>query len=132
MKAIKGHDRPEEEEGQVEVVLQQVGQGIAVPRVGTVLQREAGTTQDREASTAQEQHLLEIKSACYKPALEGREQASGSPGAPLLGDSPAFPQGCLMPLFPRPTHIGHGRQHIQSVGVRGGLAPAVYKTPYGV
>lgn len=42
MEAVKGHDGPEEKEGQVEIVLEQVSKGVAAVRVGTALQREAG------------------------------------------------------------------------------------------
>lgn len=41
MEAVKGHDGPEEEEGQVEVVLEQISKGVAAVGVGAALQREA-------------------------------------------------------------------------------------------
>lgn len=86
VEAIEGHDGPKEEERQVEVVLEQVGQGVVALGVSTALQREAGAAEHREAATPMKQHLLKIKSACYKPALEGREQASRSPGRLLSWD----------------------------------------------
>lgn len=94
VEAVKGHDGPKEEEGQVEVVLEQVSKGVAAVRVGTALQRKAGATQHRETAAPVKQHLLKIKSARYKPVLDGREQATSSPGAPCLWEAhPGCPRG---------------------------------------
>lgn len=95
MEAVKGHDGPEEEEGQVEVVLEQVDEGVAAVGVGALLQGKAGAAQHCEAAAPLEQHLLKIKSACYKPVLDGREQAASSLGAPCLWG--AHPAPCRGP-----------------------------------
>lgn len=71
METVEGHDGPEEEEGQVEIVLQQVSKGVAAVRVGAALQREAGAPKHRETTAPVEEHVLKIKGACYKPTLEG-------------------------------------------------------------
>lgn len=42
MEVVKGHDGPEEEEGQIEIVLEQVSKGVAAVGVSTALQGEAG------------------------------------------------------------------------------------------
>lgn len=72
-------------------------------RVGTALQRKTGATQHRETAAPVKQHLLKIKSPCYKPALDGREQATGSPGCPLsLGSPSRFQQGPSL-VLPSPS-----------------------------
>lgn len=71
MEAVEGHDGSEEEEGQVEIVLEQVSKGVAAVGVGAALQGEAGAPQNCEAAATVEQYVLKIKGACYKPTLEG-------------------------------------------------------------
>lgn len=118
VEAIEGHDGPEEEERQVEVVLEQVSQGVAASRVGAVFQREAGATQHCETAAPLKQHLLKIKSACYKPVLDGREQAASSPGAPCLWEAhPVFPQGPLH-LFQNQSTLAIQGQYMPSAGIK--------------
>lgn len=119
MEAIEGHDGPEEEERQVEVVLEQVSEGVAAIGVGTALQSKAGAAQHCEAAAPLEQHLLKIKSACYKPVLDGREQAASSPGAPCLWEArPASLKGWSCPfLSPDPVSIGHSGPFVLSAGI---------------
>lgn len=71
MEAVKGHYGSEEEEGQVEVVLEQVRKRVAAVGVGAALQREADAAENSEAAAPVEQYVLKIKGACYKPTLEG-------------------------------------------------------------
>lgn len=71
MEAVKGHDGPEEEEGQVEVVLEEVSKGVMAVGVGAALQCEADAPENSEAAAPVEQYVLKIKGACYKPTLEG-------------------------------------------------------------
>ena len=80
--------------------------------MGTAFQCKAGTSQHRETTAPVKQHLLKIKSPCYKPALDGREQAASSPECPLsLESPPSFPQGPSLVLLssslPVPVNTGH-------------------------
>lgn len=88
VEAVEGHDGPEEEEGQVEIVLEQVSKGVAAVGVGTALQREAGAAKHREAAASVEQDVLKIKGACYKPTLEGDSKPVAHQWAHVSGESP--------------------------------------------
>lgn len=69
MKLVKRHDRPEEEEGKVEVVLEEVKDGEDALLPLGALEREAHAAHDGEATSSIEKDILKIKSSCYKPAL---------------------------------------------------------------
>lgn len=69
VKLVKCHDRSEEEEGKVEVVLEEVEDGENALLPLGALEREAHAAHDGEATSSIEKDILKIKSSCYKPAL---------------------------------------------------------------
>lgn len=73
MELVKGHDRPEEEEGEVEVVLEEVEDGVDALLLLGALEGEAHAAHDGEGAASVEKDILEIKSSRHKPTL-GRKQ----------------------------------------------------------
>lgn len=61
MKPVESHNGSEEEEGEVEVVFQQVSEGVAAVLLVTVLQREAHTAHDAEATASVEEDVLQVE-----------------------------------------------------------------------
>lgn len=61
VKLVKSHDRPKEEVGEVEVVFQQVSEGVAAFLAVAVLQREAHAAHEAEATPAVEQDILQVE-----------------------------------------------------------------------
>ena len=72
---VKGHDGAEEEEGQVEVVLEQVQEGVAAFLAVAVLQGEAHAAHDGEAAAAVKQDVLQVEGARHQRLLGGRGTA---------------------------------------------------------
>lgn len=70
---VERHDGPEEEEGEVEVVLEQVGEFVVAVLLLAVLQAEAHAAHDAEAAAAVEQDVLEVEGTGHQGLLE--EQA---------------------------------------------------------
>lgn len=70
---VESHDGTEEEEGEVEVVFQQVGELVVAVPLLAVLQAEAHAAHDAKAAAAVEQDVLEVKGARHQGFLE--EQA---------------------------------------------------------
>lgn len=58
MKPVEGHDGSKEEEGEVEVVFQQVSKRVVSILLLTVLQSKAHTAHDAEATASVEQDVL--------------------------------------------------------------------------
>ena len=75
MELVEGHDGAEEEEGEVEVVLEQVQEGVAALLAVAVLQCEAHAAHDGEAAAAVEQHVLQVEGACHQRFLRDRRTA---------------------------------------------------------
>ena len=69
MKFIKGHDGPEIEEGEVEVVLEQVQEVVVSIFPFTVLQSKAHTAHDGEPTTSIEENVAQLKVAVHKLSL---------------------------------------------------------------
>lgn len=67
---VESHDGTEEEEGEVEVVFQQVGELVVAVLLLAVLQAEAHAAHDAEAAAAVEQDVLEVKGARHQGFLE--------------------------------------------------------------
>lgn len=70
MKPVKSHYRSKEEEGEVEVVFQQVGECEVAVFLFTVLQTKAHTAHDTEAAASIEQDVLEVKRAGHQGLLQ--------------------------------------------------------------
>lgn len=70
MVPVESHDGAEEEEGEVEVVFQQVGELVVAVLLLAVLQAEAHAAHDAKAAAAVEQDVLEIKGARHQGFLE--------------------------------------------------------------
>lgn len=66
---IKGHDRSEVEEREVEVILEQVQEAVVPVLPLTVLQAEAHASHDTEPTTAVEQDILKLESSCDESRL---------------------------------------------------------------
>lgn len=66
---VKGHDRPKEEEGEVEVVFQQVVERVVALFLLTVLQSKAHTTHDGEAAAAVKEDVLQVERAGHQRFL---------------------------------------------------------------
>lgn len=73
---VKRHDRPKEEEREVEVVLEEVEDGVDALFPLTALEGEAHAAHDGEGATSIEKDILEIKSSCHKPTLDKRERVT--------------------------------------------------------
>lgn len=69
MELIKGHDGPKVEEGEVEVVLEQLYDTIVSIFPFTVFQSEAHTSHYGEATTSIEENVAQLKVTIYKPSL---------------------------------------------------------------
>lgn len=69
METIKGHDRSKEEEGEVEVVLDQIHETVVTIFLLTVLKSKAHTAHNGEAAAPVEQDVLQIKGARRKAFL---------------------------------------------------------------
>lgn len=61
VKLVEGHDGPEEEVGEVEVVFEQVREGVAAFLAVTVLQCKAHAAHDAEPTAAVEQDVLQVE-----------------------------------------------------------------------
>lgn len=73
IKFIKGHDGPEIEEGEVEVVLEQLQDVVVSIFPLTVLQGEAHTAHDREPTAPIEENVTQLKVPLHKSSLCGEE-----------------------------------------------------------
>lgn len=58
---VKSHDGSKEEEGEVEVVFQQVRERVVAVLLFTVLQSEAHTAHDAEAAASVEKDVLQVE-----------------------------------------------------------------------
>lgn len=67
---VKSHDRSKEEEGEVEVVFQQVRERVAAVFLFTVLQSKAHTAHDAEATASIEEDVLQVKRASHQRFLK--------------------------------------------------------------
>lgn len=67
---VESHDRSEEEEGEVEVVFEQVSERVAAVLLLAVLQCEAHTAHDAEAAASVEQDVLQVEGARHQGFLE--------------------------------------------------------------
>lgn len=76
MELVKRHDGPEEEEGEVEVVLEEVEDGVDALLPLAALEREAHAAHDGEAAASVEEDILKIKSSRYKPALDEKRRVT--------------------------------------------------------
>lgn len=70
MELVKCHDRPKEEEWEVEVVLEEVEDGVDALFPLRALECKAHAAHDGEAASSIEKDILKIKSSRYKPALD--------------------------------------------------------------
>lgn len=70
MKLVESHDGSEEEEGEVEVVSQQVTEGVVALLPIAVLQSKAHTAHDAEATASVEQDVLQVKRAGHQGFLK--------------------------------------------------------------
>lgn len=70
MKPVESHDRSKEEEGEVEVVFQQVGECEVAVFLFTVLQPKAHTAHDAKAAASIEQNVLQVKRAGHQGLLQ--------------------------------------------------------------
>lgn len=69
MVPVEGHDGTEEEEGEVEVVFQKVGELVVAVLLLTVLKAEAHAAHDAKAAAAVEQDVLEVKGPSHQGFL---------------------------------------------------------------
>lgn len=70
MKPVESHDRSKEEEGEVEVVFQQVGECEVAVFLFTVLQSKAHTAHDAKTAASIEQDVLQVKRAGHQGLLQ--------------------------------------------------------------
>lgn len=84
MELVKCHDRPKEEEGEVEVVLEEVEDGVDALFPLRALKCKAHAAHDGEAASSIEEDVLKIKSSCYKPALDEKQRVTTRNVVPLL------------------------------------------------
>lgn len=70
MEPVESHDRSKEEEGEVEVVSQQVRECVVSVFFLTVLQSKAHTAHDAEAAASIEQDVLQVKRAGHQGFLK--------------------------------------------------------------
>jgi len=84
MELVKRHDRPEEEEGEVEVVFEEVKDGVNAVFLLRVLECKAHAAHDGEAASSIEEDILKIKSSRYKPALDEKQRVTTKNVEPLL------------------------------------------------
>lgn len=76
MELVKRHDRPEEEEWEVEVVLEEVEDGVDALALLAALEGKAHAAHDGEGAASVEKDILEIKSSCYKPTLHKKQRVT--------------------------------------------------------
>lgn len=67
---VESHDGSKEEEGEVEVVFQQVRECVVAILLLTVLQCKAHTAHDAEAAASIEQDVLQVKRASHQGLLK--------------------------------------------------------------
>lgn len=67
---VESHDGSKEEEGEVEVVFQQVRECVAAVLLLAVLQCKAHTAHDAEAAASIEQDVLQVKRASHQGLLK--------------------------------------------------------------
>lgn len=72
IKLIKGHDGPEIEEGEVEVVLQQLQDVVVSIFPVAVLQSEAHTAHYSEATASIEEDVTQLEVPLHKTSLQGQ------------------------------------------------------------
>lgn len=65
MKTVESHNRSKKEEREVEVVFQEVREGIVSLFPVTVLQSEAHAAHDAEATASVEQDILQVKRSSH-------------------------------------------------------------------
>lgn len=75
---VERHDGTEEEEGEVEVVFQQVGEFVVAVLLLAVLQAKAHAAHDAKAAAAVEQDVLKVKGTSHQGFLEERSRNSHS------------------------------------------------------
>lgn len=71
MKTVKSHNRSKEKEREVEVVFQEVGEGVVALFPVTVLQGKAHAAHDAEATASIEQDVLQVKRSGHQGLLQG-------------------------------------------------------------
>lgn len=76
MELVKRHDRPEEEEWEVEVVLEEVEDGVDALFPLGALEGEAHAAHDGEGAPSVEKDILEVKSSCHKPTLDKKQRVT--------------------------------------------------------
>lgn len=76
MELVKRHDRPKEEEREVEVVLEEVEDGVDALFSFRALQCKAHAAHDGEAASSVEEDILKIKSSRYKPTLDKKRKVT--------------------------------------------------------
>lgn len=72
---VKCHDRAKEEEWEVEVVSEQVREGVVAILLLTVLQCKAHTAHDGEANASIEQDVLQVKRAGHQGFLQEESES---------------------------------------------------------
>ena len=72
IKLIKSHDGPEIEEGEVEVVLEQLQDVVVSIFPVAVLQSKAHTAHDGEPTTSVEENVTHLKVSLHKTRLENK------------------------------------------------------------
>lgn len=119
MELVKGHDRPEEEEREVEVVLEEVEDGVDALFPLRALERKAHAAHDGEAAPSVEEDILEIKSSGYKPALHEKQRVTTRNAVSLLcslalrrtsllGAAGKAPNHALTPVVPGANELFEG------------------------
>lgn len=76
MELVKRHDRPKKEEREVEVVLEEVEDGVDALFPLGALECKAHAAHDGEAASSIEEDILKIKSSRYKPALDEKRRVT--------------------------------------------------------
>lgn len=67
---VESHDGSKEEEGEVEVVFEQVRECVVAVLLLAVLQDEAHTAHDAEAAASVEQDVLQVKGTSHQGFLK--------------------------------------------------------------
>lgn len=73
IKLIEGHDGPEVEEGEVEVVLEQLQDVVVSIFPFTVLESKAHTAHDCKPTTSIEENMTQLKVSLHKSSLCGEQ-----------------------------------------------------------
>lgn len=94
---VKRHDRPKEEEWEVEVVLEEIKYGVDALFLLSALKCKAHAAHDGEPTSSIEKNILKIKSSRYKPALDEKLRVTTRNMVSLL---------CALPLW-RLSFLGH-------------------------